>query len=89
MIYPHIPGPIRIPTPAAHTRSTMLATLENTSHWPLGNCWLACGRTNIPVAFLSPIILPGNTATGLYGCADCLRAWGERALEHILNGGSA
>lgn len=39
--------------------------------WMVGECWLYCERSGVPVLWLGPVQEDGCTAH-LYACVDCL-----------------
>ncbi|WP_155056619.1 hypothetical protein [Streptomyces blattellae] len=53
------------------------------AHWGIGDCWLGCGRTGLPVVWLGPSQWDGQH-TPVYACEDDLNRLKAQALAYFM-----
>ncbi|AZM61079.1 MULTISPECIES: hypothetical protein [Streptomyces] len=51
--------------------------------WVIGDCWLGCGRTGLPVVWLGPLQWDGQHAP-VYACEDDLNRLKAQALAYFM-----
>lgn len=53
------------------------------AHWVVGDCWLGCGRTGLPVVYLGPVQWDGQHAPFM-ACENCLSRLMAQAVAYFM-----